>query len=59
MGTLWIDAKGGHIVEARLGLPNHQEYRDFRLTLEKAEGGSKEAWDALTASQYADCPAGN
>lgn len=59
MGTLWIDAKGGHIVEARLGLPNHQEYRDFRLTLEKAEGGRKEAWDALTASQYADCPAGN
>lgn len=58
-GTLWIDAEGGHIVEARLGLPNHQEYRDFRLTLEKATAGGKAAWDGLTASQYADCPAGN
>jgi hypothetical protein len=58
-GKLWIDANQGHIVEAELGLPNHMEYRDFRLKLERVEAGGKPAWDALTASQYADCPAGN
>lgn len=58
-GKLWIDAKHGFIVEAELGLPNHMEYRDFRLKLERAEPGGKAAWDALTASQYKDCPAGN
>jgi hypothetical protein len=58
-GTLWVDAAQGFIVEAELGLPNHQEYRDFRLKLERAEPGGKAAWDALTAGQYANCPAGN
>ena len=58
-GSLWVDAEGGFIVEAELGLPNHQEYRDFRLKLERAEPGSKAAWDALTARQHANCPAGN
>ena len=28
---------GGYIVEAELGLPNHMEYKDFRLKLEKIE----------------------
>ena len=58
-GTLWIDAARGFIVEAELGLPNHQEYRDFRLRLEREERGGMPAWDALTRSQYADCPTGN
>jgi hypothetical protein len=56
-GTLWVDAKDGFIVEAELGLPNHMEYRDFRLKLEKVEAGGQAAWDALTKSQYANCPA--
>ena len=58
-GKLWIDAERGYIVEAELGLPNHMEYRDFRLKLDQVEAGGKSAWDALTASQYKDCPAGN
>lgn len=56
-GALWIDAQRGFIVEAELGLPNHQEYRDFRLRLERVEGGGQKAWDALTRGHYANCPA--
>ena len=58
-GMLWVDAKEGFIVEAELGLPNHMEYRDFRLKLEKVQPGGPAAWEALTASQYASCPTGN
>lgn len=56
-GSLWIDAKRGFIVEADLGLPNHLEYKDFRLKLDKIQSGGQPAWDRLTKSQYADCPA--
>jgi len=56
-GALWVDAKQGYIIEAQLGLPNHLEYKDFRLTLEKVENGSQTAWDALTKGHYANCPA--
>ena len=55
-GTLWIDAARGFIVEAELGLPNHQEYRDFRLRLERIEQGGKPAWDAMARGHYAGCP---
>jgi hypothetical protein len=58
-GTLWIDSQRGFIVEASLGLPNHQEYRDFRLKLDRVESGGRAAWDALTRSQYAGCSTGN
>ena len=56
-GTLWVDAADGFIVEADLGLPNHMEYKDFRLKLDQVEQGGDAAWDALTKSQYANCPA--
>ena len=56
-GTLLVDAARFHIVEAELGLPNHQEYRDFRLVLEREERGGQAAFDAQTRSQYASCPA--
>ena len=55
-GVLWVDAKDGFIVEAELGLPNHREYRDFRLKLDKVEGGGKIAWDLLLKSHYSRCP---
>ena len=58
-GTLWIDAAQGFIVEAELGLPNHEEYRDFRLRLERVERGGSAAWAALTKGHYANCPTGN
>ena len=56
-GALWVDAADGFIVEAELGLPNHQEYRDFRLKFDKVEPGGQAAWDELTRSHYAGCPA--
>ncbi len=56
-GTLWVDAADYFIVEAELGLPNHMEYKDFKLRLERLEAGSQSSWDALTKSQYANCPA--
>ena len=56
-GALWVDAKNYHIVEAELGLPNHMENRDFRLKLDKMEGGGKIAWDLLLKSHYSRCPA--
>ena len=56
-GSHWIDAARAYIVEADLGLPNHLEYRDLHLRLEKVENGSKQAWDALTKGHYANCPA--
>lgn len=56
-GYLWVDARDFYIVEAELGLPNHMEYKDFRLKLEKIEAGGQSAWDALTKTQYANCPA--
>ena len=59
MGMLWTDADQGFIVEAELDHPNHPEYHDFRLKLERVERGGTPAWDALTRSQYADCPTGN
>ena len=59
IGTLWIDRDRGFIVEANLGLPNHQEYRDFLLKLDRVQAGGTAAWNALTQSQYAGCPTGN
>ena len=47
------------LVEAELGIPNHQEYRDFRLRLDKVQRGSPAAWTALTRAHYANCPTGN
>ena len=58
-GSLWVDADQGFIVEADLGLPNHLEYRDFRLKLERVETGGQAAWNALTRGHYANCPTGN
>jgi hypothetical protein len=55
-GALWTDAHQGFIIEAELGLPNHMGYKDFRLKLEKIEEGGGAAWEALTKSQYANCP---
>ena len=56
-GALWVDAKGWFIVEAQLGLPNHMEYKDFRLKLEDVEAGGPAAWAALLTGHYANCPA--
>jgi hypothetical protein len=56
-GTLWVDAKDWFIVEAELGLPNHMEYKDFHLKLDKVEAGGAANWVALVKGHYANCPA--
>ena len=58
-GTLWLDRAGGFIVDAVLPLPNHDNYRDFRLQLVDVDHGGPTAWAALLAGHYANCPTGN
>ena len=54
-GTIWFDARDGRLIEARLPIANHAEYRDFQLTLTDAEDGEA-AWRAVLAGHWADCP---
>ena len=56
-GPIWFDAADGHIVAADLGLPNHAEYRDYRLRLTRVSDGGPASWRALLAAHFADCPA--
>jgi hypothetical protein len=54
-GDLWIDARAGHIIEARLPIPNHDGYRDFRLALTGIERGTA-AWARTRARHWQGCP---
>lgn len=55
-GPIWFDAAEGHIVEARWGIPNHSEYRDFALRLIGVSDGGAAEWRQLLTSQFANCP---
>lgn len=55
-GSLWFDATDGRLIEARLPVPNHAEYRDFRLKLVKAEAGES-AWLKTLRNHWKGCPA--
>lgn len=55
-GMLWIDSRGGYILEARWSRPNHPGYRDFRLTLDDDRLGGDDAWTALMLSHWQGCP---
>ena len=56
-GTLWLDAAEGHVLEADFPLPNHDNYDDFKLVLERVEDTGEPGWTALLASHWAGCPA--
>jgi hypothetical protein len=56
-GPLWLDKADGHVLGAEWAIPNHAEYRDFKLVLEKVEGGGAPAWDRLLRAHYEACPA--
>lgn len=56
-GPLWLDRDRGHVLEARWGIPNHSEYRDFRLRLLRVEDGGAAAWDRLLRAHFDGCPA--
>jgi len=54
-GTLWFDARSGVLLEARLPLANHSEYRDFRLRLVRTHYGEV-AWNTALADHWRGCP---
>jgi hypothetical protein len=56
-GPIWFDAAGGHIIEARWGIPDHAEYRDFGLRLTRVSDGGATAWRRLLTRQFENCPA--
>jgi hypothetical protein len=56
-GPIWFDAAGGHILEARWGIPNHAEYRDFRLRLIGMSDGGAAGWRRLLTAHFRGCPA--
>ena len=56
-GPLWLDAREGHVLAARWGIPNHAEYRDFALRLTGISDGGAESWRRLLAAHFEDCPA--
>lgn len=55
-GTFWFDARSGVLIEARLPLANHREYRDFRLRLIRTHYGEA-SWKAKLADHWRGCPA--
>lgn len=55
-GTIWFARAGGHIVDAQLPIPNHAEYRDFRLRL-VGQARGEAAWRAILADHWKGCPA--
>lgn len=54
-GPMWFDAEDGHIVDVAWGLPNHAEYRDFRLRLTGIDDGGAETWKALLVGHHEGC----
>lgn len=55
-GPIWFDARDGHILAVRWGIPNHGEYRDFALRLTGINDGGHVAWYRLLAAHFAGCP---
>lgn len=56
-GPIWFDAVDGHILEASWGIPNHSEYRDFRLRLMRVSDGGEAEWRRLLSAHFENCPA--
>ena len=54
-GSFWFDARSGVLLEARLPLANHSEYRDFRLRLIRTHYGEA-SWKAKLADHWRGCP---
>ncbi|WP_167755704.1 hypothetical protein [Vitreimonas flagellata] len=55
-GDLWLDARSGHVVEARFNEPNHLEYRDFRLVLQSVTRDAADEWREVRLAHWRDCP---
>jgi hypothetical protein len=55
-GQLWLDAREGHVLEARFAEPNHAEYADFRLVLQSIDDDGEASWRELRQAHWRDCP---
>jgi len=55
-GLLWLDAREGHVLEARFAEPNHMDYENFRLVLQTVENDGAESWRAARAAHWENCP---
>jgi hypothetical protein len=55
-GTLWLDAREGHVLEASFAEPNHTEYEDFRMVLQNVEDDAAESWLEVRRAHWRDCP---
>lgn len=56
-GALWLDARDGHVIEARFAEPNHAAYRDFRIVLRSVEDKASARWDEVRLAHWRGCPA--
>jgi len=56
-GPLWLDAKDGHVLEAKWAQPNHPGYTDYHLVLDAVDDGGADAWRALLMEHWQGCPA--
>lgn len=56
-GDLWLNAREGHLIEARFAEPNHSEYKDFRLVLRDLETGAARRWHDVRLAHWRDCKA--
>ncbi len=57
-GPLWFDAAEGHVLGAQWGIPNHAEYRDFKLRLTGVSDGGADEWRRLLTAHFENCPPG-
>lgn len=55
-GSVWFDARQGHVIEARFDQPNHMEYETFQLTLQSVEDNAEASFAAVRESHWANCP---
>lgn len=56
-GQLWLDAREGHVLEARFAEPNHAEYSNFQLTLQSVTNDGEAAWREVRLAHWRGCPA--
>lgn len=55
-GPLWLDAAAGHILGVEWGIPNHAEYRDFKLVLQSVDRAVAAGWEKLLRAHFEGCP---
>lgn len=54
-GALWLDAEERHILNVETAMPNHPDYRDFKLELVDIDDGDGDAWRELLTAHFEEC----